>query len=56
LGLSTVVECNAEFLLELSLKNKTWHTRRCKPRTKKGIGSEERLRNDLFCIEWNVKP
>jgi len=20
------------------------------------IGWEERLRNDLFCVEWNVKP
>ena len=20
------------------------------------IGSEERLRNDLFCVEWDVKP
>ena len=20
------------------------------------IGTEERLRNDLFCVEWDVKP
>ena len=20
------------------------------------IGWEERLRNDIFCVEWNVKP
>jgi len=25
-------------------------------RTSQTIGWEERLRNDLFCVEWDVKP